>query len=107
MMKGRTNLIVTAFAGLIAGLSVARWIQKSRKRANAETPAAATAETEADLIDIKGIGPVYRERLDKAGINSFDEFVEAGAARVAEVTGVEETAAADWIAQAITLAASS
>ncbi|HUG75299.1 MAG TPA: helix-hairpin-helix domain-containing protein [Acidimicrobiia bacterium] len=104
-MKGRSNIITTALAGLVAGLSVARWIRKARKRANSTTPGATTVE--ADLIDIKGIGPVYRQRLAKAGIDSFDELVEAGAAKVATVTGVDEAAAADWIAQAITLAASS
>lgn len=106
-MKGRSTIIATALAGLIAGLSVARWIQKTRKRANPSTTQDATVEVEADLIDIKGIGPVYRQRLAKAGIDSFDELVEAGAAKVAKVTGAEETAAADWIAQAITLAAPS
>ncbi|MEX2322489.1 MAG: helix-hairpin-helix domain-containing protein [Acidimicrobiia bacterium] len=106
-MKGRSTIIATAIAGLLAGLSVARWIQKTRKQAGSDTPGAATAESEADLIDIKGIGPVFRQRLVKAGIDSFDELVEAGAAKVATVTGVGEIAAADWIAQAITLAASS
>jgi predicted flap endonuclease-1-like 5' DNA nuclease len=107
MVKGRSTIIATAFAGLVAGLSVARWIQKSRKRADTAPPKAASGESDADLIDIKGIGPVYRQRLAKAGIDSFDELVEAGPAKVATVTGVEEAAASDWIAQAITLAASS
>lgn len=105
-MKGRSTIIATAIAGLVAGLSVARWIQKSRRRAQS-TPDATASDVEADLIDIKGIGPVYRQRLAEAGIDSFDALVEAGAAKVAAVTGVEETAAADWIEQAITLAASS
>jgi len=99
--------MATALAGLIAGLAVARWIQKSGKRADSNTPRIATVEAEADLMDIKGIGPVYRQRLAKAGIDSFEQLVEAGAAKVATVTGVDEMAAADWIAQAITLAASS
>lgn len=106
-MKGRNTIVATALAGLLAGLSVARWIRRARGRGDSTTPEGATAEADADLIDIKGIGPVYRQRLAKAGIDSFDELVEAGAAKVAAVTGVEETAAADWIAQAITLAASS
>jgi predicted flap endonuclease-1-like 5' DNA nuclease len=106
-MKGRSILIVTALVGLIAGLSVARWIQKARKRSTSTSPETVAAEAVPDLIDIKGIGPVYRERLAKAGIDSFDELVEAGATKVASVTGVEEAAAADWIAQAITLAAAS
>lgn len=106
-MKGRSTIVATALAGLLAGLSVARWIQKARRRGDSSPPEAPTEGTEADLIDIKGIGPVYRKRLAAAGIDSFEELVEAGAARVAAVTGVEETAAADWIAQAVTLAASS
>lgn len=106
-MKGRSTIIATALAGLVAGLSVARWAQKARNRADSSTPQPSTVEAEADLIDIKGIGPVYRQRLAKAGIDSFEELVEAGAAKVAKVTGIDEIAAADWIAQAITLAASS
>jgi predicted flap endonuclease-1-like 5' DNA nuclease len=105
MVKGRGTIMATALAGLIAGLSVARWIQRARKPADSNTPE--TVEAEVDLIEIKGIGPVYRQRLAKAGIDSFEQLVEAGAAKVATVTGVEEMAAADWIAQAITLAASS
>jgi predicted flap endonuclease-1-like 5' DNA nuclease len=104
-VKGRGTIMATALAGLIAGLSVARWIQRARKRADSNTPGA--VEAEVDLIEIKGIGPVYRQRLAKAGIDSFEQLVEAGAAKVATVTGVDEMAAADWIAQAITLAASS
>lgn len=56
-----------------------------------------------DLSRVKGIGPVYRARLEQAGIGTFDAMIQAGTAAVAEAAGITDERAADWLAQAATL----
>ena len=53
-----------------------------------------------DLTEINGIGPVFARRLMEAGITTFGELATATAAKLAEVTGVTEARAADWVVQA-------
>ena len=49
---------------------------------------------------ISGIGPVYEERLNEAGILNVAALAKAGPDMVAEAAGVSATRARDWIAQA-------
>ena len=53
-----------------------------------------------DLTEVKGIGPVYAERLIDAGITTFAELTSADAAAVAEAAGVSESMAEGWLEQA-------
>ncbi|MCA9969074.1 MAG: DUF4332 domain-containing protein [Anaerolineales bacterium] len=82
--------------------------------APAETPAdeADGAETAAsgradDLTAIHGIGPVYAQRLQEAGIHTFAALARLAPERVAEIVGRKNWQAADpaeWIAAAQELA---
>lgn len=57
-----------------------------------------------DLAAVSGIGPVFRSRLAEAGITTFARLAAADPAAVVDATGVTPRRAADWIAQAATLA---
>ncbi len=63
------------------------------------TPPAPEAAPD-DLTKVKGIGPVYAERLAESGITTYEALVGADAAAVADVVGTTEDAVAGWIAQA-------
>ena len=54
----------------------------------------------ANLTRIKGIGPAYGERLAAAGIATSEVLASSEPSRVAEVAGVSEARAREWIAQA-------
>lgn len=58
-----------------------------------------------DLSDVKGIGPVYRARLQQAGITTFSGLASASTAEIASTAEVPEEKAADWVRQAGDLAA--
>lgn len=66
----------------------------------APTPTATPTATADDLGEVKGIGPVYRERLAEAGIDTFAALSAASADAVAEAAGVAAERATDWIDQA-------
>jgi len=53
-----------------------------------------------DLTAITGIGPVYRERLEVAGITSFAALAAAEPDDVARAARVSTDTAAGWIEQA-------
>ena len=57
-------------------------------------------QVDDDLTSVKGIGPVYRTRLNAAGITTFSDLAGAKAAAIAEKVDVPEARVADWIAQA-------
>lgn len=63
------------------------------------TPPAPTAAHD-DLTEIKGIGPVYANRLGDEGIRSFRGLSEVDAATVAAAVGTTEQTVTDWIRQA-------
>jgi len=56
-----------------------------------------------DLALIHGIGPVFKARLATAGISRFDELASAEAGKLAEIAGVPESRASEWIDQARSL----
>lgn len=53
-----------------------------------------------DLTEVKGIGPVYAERLKQAGITTHRALSESDAATLAETIDVSTQTVAAWIAQA-------
>lgn len=69
-------------------------------------PPPVTPETsDDDLSRVKGIGPVYRARLEQAGISTYSSLADATAAAVASAAEVSEPKAEDWVRQAGDLAA--
>jgi hypothetical protein len=53
-----------------------------------------------DLTEVKGIGPVYAERLADAGITTFVGLANADVAAVAGAASVSEQTARGWLEQA-------
>src|SRR6185295_7105053 len=62
-------------------------------------PAPATAEL-ASITSVKGIGPKLAEQLVKRGITSLEALAAALPKQVADVKGISEAQAAEFIAQA-------
>ena len=95
--------------GVVIGLGAAVWALRDkllpapgipdepppRFRTNVPSPVVAD-----DLTGVKGIGPVYAERLVNAGITSFAELANADVAAVAGAAGVSESTAGSWLEQA-------
>jgi len=67
-------------------------------------PPSVPGPADDDLSDIKGVGPVYRARLEQAGFGSFEAIASAAASQLAAAAGVPEERAEDWRRQAATLA---
>ena len=103
---------VLRIGGVIVGLGAAVWAMRDKLLPAPEIPDGPpprfrTADTSAtpgdNLTTVKGIGPVYAERLADVGITSFDELVSADAAAVSEAAGVSESTASSWMEQAANL----
>jgi predicted flap endonuclease-1-like 5' DNA nuclease len=56
------------------------------------------------LEEIKGIGPVFANRLNDAGITTFAELANSSPAELQEITGVARWDPAEWIVEAKALA---
>ena len=59
------------------------------------------------LEEIRGIGPVFAERLNEAGVYTFEELADLTPPEIQEIIGAErwqELAPADWIREAASLA---
>ena len=94
-------------AGVIVGLGAAAWALRERLmpapavpegpppkfRTSSTTPSAGTD----DLTAVKGIGPVYAERLVAAGIDSFAALASAGAEAAGAAAGVSANTADKWV----------
>ena len=57
------------------------------------------------IIEIEGIGPVFAEKLSKAGVITVEGLLEKGASRngrkgIADVTGVDEGKILNWVNKA-------
>ena len=57
------------------------------------------------LSDIEGIGEVYSAKLEEAGINTLEKFLDAGSEKkgrkeIAEKTGISEKLVLNWINRA-------
>jgi predicted flap endonuclease-1-like 5' DNA nuclease len=53
-----------------------------------------------DLTLIKGVGPVYRDRLAEAGVRSFSDLGGRGALEIAEIAGTSASVAQGWVKSA-------
>lgn len=56
----------------------------------------------ASIVDIEGIGPVYREKLIAYGIKTVEGLLKAGAsekgrADIAQGTGISKTLVLEWV----------
>lgn len=54
----------------------------------------------ADITEVKGIGPVFAERLASRGIVGLEGLAASDAGAVAAAAGVTEDRAAEWITEA-------
>lgn len=57
------------------------------------------------IIEIEGIGPVFAEKLSKAGVITVEGLLEKGASRngrksLADVSGVDESKILNWVNKA-------
>ena len=60
------------------------------------------AGVDADLEEIKGIGPAYADRLRDAGVESVSDLAAADATDVAEASDIGESRVRKWIDRAET-----
>ncbi len=102
---------VLRIGGVIVGLGAAVWALRDKLLPAPEIPdgppprfrTGDTSTTTDDLTAVKGIGPVYAERLVEAGITSFAELVSADATAVSAAAGVSASTATSWMEQAAAL----
>lgn len=104
--------------GIGAGAAAIVWLLKDRLLGPETVPVTAeeapafrvaphppeAGRTSDDLSTVKGIGPVYRARLQDAGIDTFAGLAAASPADVAAAADVAEDKAIDWVSQAAGLA---
>ncbi len=100
MNQAAKNLL--RVAGVVAGLGAAAWALRDKMLPPPEVqegppPNFRTGGGADDLTLIKGIGPVYRDRLTGVGVHSFFDLAEASASEIAEAAGVSESIAHGWM----------
>jgi len=101
-------------AGVLVGLGAAAWALRERLLPAPAVPEGPppkfrTGPTKPsagpdDLTAVKGIGPVYAERLAAAGIDSFAALASASADAAGGASGVSAETAAKWVKSAAELA---
>lgn len=102
----------TAVQGL-AGEDIETLTDLASAQVEAVADAASTTQAEAEewieaaveyedvaLADLEGIGETYSDRLAASGIRTIDQLARTSAAEVADVAGVDEDRAGEWIQQA-------
>jgi len=116
----RITKLGSVLVGIGAGAVAVAWIIKDRllgpeaapvsvdeapafRVAPTDTPTELSSDAD-DLSEDKGIGPVYRARLEQAGLTTFAALVGAGVETVAEAADVTTERATDWLSQAAALA---
>jgi predicted flap endonuclease-1-like 5' DNA nuclease len=63
-------------------------------------PLAVDEPTPDDITEVKGIGPVYKARLQELGITTFAALASADAAAISEHLEISGNQVDDWISQA-------
>jgi predicted flap endonuclease-1-like 5' DNA nuclease len=100
---------VLRVGGVVIGLGATVWALRDKLLPAPEIPdgppprfrtAPADPVAADDLTEVKGIGPVYAQRLVDAGITSFAMLANADVDAVAGAGNVSESRAASWIGQA-------
>jgi hypothetical protein len=94
----------------VAGVALLFWLLRDRlvhltpRRSEFISPVrpapADIVPPKADITEVKGIGPVYAERLAAAGIEGLAALATSDAATVAAAADVPLERAEDWIADA-------
>lgn len=89
-------------AGVVVGLGAAAWALRDKMLPAPEVhdepaPPFRTGSGADDLTLIKGIGPVYRDRLNAAGVHSYNDLASAGAATISEVAETSQAVAQVWV----------
>jgi predicted flap endonuclease-1-like 5' DNA nuclease len=56
----------------------------------------------ASIIDIEGVGPAFKEKLEKAGVVTVEALLKEGASKkgrqmIAEKSGIDEGKILDWV----------
>ena len=103
MNQAAKNLL--RVAGVVVGLGAAAWALRDRMLPPPEVheeppPKFRSGGGADDLTLIKGIGPVYRDRLTESGIHSFSDLGAADPDAVAETAGTSVSAAQGWVLSA-------
>ena len=88
--------------GFVGGALAVIWAMRDRFISVAtsrepEPPAFRTGPPPAQVDSIDGIGPVFAERLSKAGLGSVSDLAAASPDLVAEAAGVSAARARTWI----------
>ena len=101
--------------GIGAGAAAVVWLVKDRLLGPETVPArpedasasrvapgppSPPSVSDDDLSEVKGIGPVYRARLEQAGFTTFSALALATTAEIAAAAEIPTDKAADWIRQA-------
>jgi polyhydroxyalkanoate synthase len=97
------------FIGVIGGAAALIWAMRDRfvTVATSREPDAPQFRAvrqqgpKPGLSAIDGIGPVFANRLEAAGLRSVSDLADASPDRVAEAAGVSATRARSWIDQAL------
>jgi predicted flap endonuclease-1-like 5' DNA nuclease len=106
-MKGPIKTLLR-IAGVVVAVAAAAWAMRDKLLpppvAPEEPPprfrtVPPPAEPD-DLTAVKGIGPVYAERLVAADMTTFAAMVSAGAEAVGDAAGVSTDTAAKWVKSA-------
>ena len=98
-------------AGVVVGLGAAAWALRDKLLPapaipDGPPPRFRTSESQSapsepdDLTAIKGIGPVYAERLVAAGIDSFAALAAAAPESAGDAAGVSADTATSWVKSA-------
>jgi predicted flap endonuclease-1-like 5' DNA nuclease len=92
-------------AGVVVGFGAAVWALRDRMLPapeihNEPPPKFRTGGGTDDLTDVKGIGPVYADRLNTSGIHSFSDLAGAQAQHVADVAETSLSVAETWVRSA-------
>lgn len=96
-------------AGVLAGLGAAAWALRDQMLPKPEISAEAAPRFRSptntdDLTLVKGIGPVYRDRLSEAGIQSFSDLAAGTPSEIAEIAGTSASVATGWVKSAKSMA---
>jgi len=100
---------VLKVVGVLAGLCAAAWALRDRMLPQPEistepAPKFRTGSKSDDLTLIKGVGPVYRDKLSAAGIQTFSELAARNAEEIAQAAGTSSSVAASWVKSAQSMA---
>lgn len=89
-----------------APLVVSRRRSTEAVQSRPQSPGARQPIMVSDVLEeIKGIGPVFANRLNEAGILTFRQLASSSPEELAEITGVSRWNPKEWIAEAARLAA--